>query len=287
MSSDSIDSETSTPPHRWQEAGEAWGCRAPEWACLYEHYSIDMLIALLPRLGVGPGMSLLDVACGSGLAVRVAAGMGADVAGIDAAAELVAVACERTPTADLRVGSMFELPWSDERFDAVMSVNGIWGGCSEAVDEAYRVLRPGGYFAISFWGKGPPLDIREVFKIFAFYAPEQHSSSMRRLNDIATPGIAEEMLEASGFVVLERGSRVSTIEWPDADVAWRAVSSIGPAVPALRSNESATLRDAVLAALEPCRDPRGGYRSRSDHQFVVARKPHGGAVPTTRSGIGA
>src|ERR1700678_918473 len=120
------DSATAAPPHSWQEAGEAWGSRAPGWACLYEHYSLDILIALLPRLGVGPGMSLLDVACGSGLAVRVADGMGADVAGIDAAAELVAVACDRTPTADLRVGSMFELPWADGRFDAVMSVNGIW-----------------------------------------------------------------------------------------------------------------------------------------------------------------
>ena len=98
---------------------------------------------------------------------------------------------------------------------------------------------------------------------------------MRRLNDIATPGVAEEMLEASGFSVLERGSRVSTMEWPDADIAWRAVSSVGPAVPALRSNDPAVLRDAVLAALEPCRDPRGVYRTRSDHQFVVATKPDG------------
>jgi SAM-dependent methyltransferase len=280
MASVRDDSSTDSAHDGWQQAGEAWGSRAPDWACLYEHYSLDMLMALLPRLGVGPGMSLLDVACGSGLAVRVADGMGAEVAGIDAADELVNVARDRTPTADLRVGSMFELPWHDDRFDAVMSVNGIWGGCGAAVDEAHRVLRPGGYFAISFWGLGPPLDIREVFKIFAFYAPEQHLGSMRRLNDIATPGVAEEMLEASGFSVLERGSRVSTIEWPDEDTAWRAVSSVGPAVPALRSNDSAVLRDAVLAALEPCRDPRGGYRSRSDHQFVVARKPSSGTRST-------
>src|SRR5271157_2723935 len=105
MASDRHTSETAPPSHDWQEAGEAWGSRAPDWACLYEHYSLDMLIALFPRLGVGPGMSLLDVACGSGLAVRVADGMGADVAGIDAAAELVGMARDRTPKADLRVGS--------------------------------------------------------------------------------------------------------------------------------------------------------------------------------------
>jgi ubiquinone/menaquinone biosynthesis C-methylase UbiE len=272
------DTAIASPPHKWEEAGEAWGSRAPDWACLYEHYSLDMLVALLPRLGVGPGMSLLDVACGSGMAVRVAHGMGADVAGIDAAAELVTVARQRTPTADLRVGSMFELPWADGCFDAVVSINGIWGGCGAALDEVNRVLRPGGLFAISFWGEGPPLDIREVFKIFAFHAPQQHRDSMRRLNDIATPGVAEEMLQASGFSVLERGGRISTIEWPDADIAWRAVSSVGPAVPALRSNDAAVLREAVLAALEPGRDGRGVYRTRSDHQFVVAKKP---TLPTT------
>jgi SAM-dependent methyltransferase len=272
MTSHYEDTATAEPAHRWEEAGEAWGSRAIDWSCLYEHYSLDMLVALLPRLGVGPGTALLDVACGSGLAVRVAAGMGAAVAGIDAAAELVAVASDRTPTADLRVGSMFELPWTDGQFDAVLSVNGIWGGCGVALDEAHRVLRPGGLVAISFWGQGPPLDIREVFKVFALHAPDQHRNSMRRLNNIAAPGVAEEMVERSGFSVLERGGRVSTIEWPDADTAWRAISSVGQAVPALRSTDPTILRDAVLAALEPCRDRRGAYRTRSDHQFVVARR---------------
>lgn len=259
--------------HDWRAAGEAWGSRARDWSCLYEHYSIDVLIALFARLSVGPATTLIDIACGSGLAVRIADAMGATVAGIDAASELVAVARERTPTADLRIGSMYALPWTDDSFDAALSVNGIWGGCDAALDEAFRVLRPGGLIGISFWGTGPPLDIRDFFRVFAAHAPDEHRGSMRQLNNISIPGVAEEMLTASGFAVLERGSRTSVIEWPDSEIAWRAISSVGPAVPALRTNDSSVLKREVLDALKPCRDQRGIYRMRSDQQFVLARKP--------------
>ncbi len=256
----------------WRAAGEAWGSHANDWSCLYEHYSVDVLLALFTRIGVGPATRLLDIACGSGLGVRLAYGAGASVAGIDAADDLVAVARARTPSADVRVGSMFELPWADGRFDAAVSVNGIWGGCEPALAEAHRVLRRGGILGISFWGQGPPLDIASFFRVFAVHAPDAHRGSMRRLNDISVPGVAEEMLRATGFEVIERGARVSVVEWPDAEIAWRAISSLGPAVPALRSNDPEVLRREVLTALEPCRDERGIYRTRSDQQFVVARR---------------
>jgi SAM-dependent methyltransferase len=273
MAIESRDGSQAIGTHDWRAAGEAWGNRANDWSCLYEHYSIDVLIALLARLGVGPDTRLLDIACGSGLAVRIVEAMGATVSGIDAAADLVAVAQERTSTADLRIGSMYALPWADESFDTAMSINGIWGGCEAALDEAFRVLRPGGLVGISFWGAGPPLDIRNFFRIFAVHAPEEHLASMRTLNNISTPGVAEEMLTASGFSVLERGSRTSVIEWPDTETAWRAISSIGPAVPALRANDPAMLKREVLRALEPCRDRHGIYRTRSEQTFVVASKP--------------
>jgi SAM-dependent methyltransferase len=259
--------------HDWRVAGEAWGSRANDWACLHEQYSVDVLFAMFTRLAVGPATSLLDIACGSGFAVRMATGAGAAVAGIDASSELIAVARERVPDADLRVGSMYALPWAEESFDTAMSVNGIWGGCDAALDEAFRVLRPGGVIGISFWGTGPPLDIRNFFRVFAVHAPQQHRASMRQLDGIHTPGVAEAMLTASGFTVLERGGRTSVLEWPDADLAWRAISTIGPAVPALRANDPAVLEREVLDALEPCRDARGIYRMRSDLQFVIARKP--------------
>lgn len=98
---------------------------------------------------------------------------------------------------------------------------------------------------------------------------------MKRLNHIARVGVAESMLNASGFEVLRRDRRISTIEWPDPRLAWRALSSLGPAVPALRHVDVAAIRRYVLAALEACRDRHGIYRLRNDHQFVIASKASG------------
>ena len=33
--------------HDWREAGAAWGHGAIDWACLYEHYSMEVLAATI------------------------------------------------------------------------------------------------------------------------------------------------------------------------------------------------------------------------------------------------
>lgn len=258
--------------HTWELAGDAWGRRAADWACLFEHYATETIFAIFDRVGVNAGTTLLDVACGSGLAVRLGAARGATVCGIDAADSLVDIACARTPDADVRVGTMFELPWEDESFDAVTAINGIWGGCDAAVDEAHRVLRPGGRIGMSFWGDQGPLDLRRCFVSFARNSPADHLEGMKRTNDIARPGVAEAMLAAAGFDVVERDHRISVLEWPDDDTAWRAMSSVGPAVPALEHVGPAALRPLVLEALADCRDEHGIYRFRNRQEFVIAEK---------------
>ncbi len=277
MTAAAVDPSLSGPDpatrHDWREAGDAWGRAAADWSCLFEHYAAAVIAAIHRRTDIGPGTTLLDVACGSGLALVQAASAGATVHGLDASEPLVDIARARLPGVDVRLGSMYDLPWPDASFDVVTSINGVWGGCDAAVVEAHRVLRPGGWLAISFWGDGQPLDLRPVFKVFAHSSPEVHLDGMRRLNDIATHGVAEAMLEDAGFVDIERHQRVSVLEWPDPDIAWRALSSIGPAVPALEHVGPAVLKRAVLDALEHCRDERGVYRFRNDHQFVLGRRP--------------
>ena len=74
------------------------------------------------------------------------------MAGIDASHRLVAVAQDRNPGSDIRVGDMNALPWEGDAYDVVTSSRGIWATTPDAVGEAYRVLVPGGRIGITVWG---------------------------------------------------------------------------------------------------------------------------------------
>ena len=136
----------------WEMVDEGWGRRASEFATLSEPANTREYLCVHQHLGVAQGDRLLDMACGAGLAIELAAIRGALCAGIDASNRLVAVAQDRSPSADIRVGDMEALPWEDGSFDIVTSFRGIWGTTTKAVEEAHRVLRPGGKLAMTCWG---------------------------------------------------------------------------------------------------------------------------------------
>ncbi len=140
------------PSPAWQQVDEGWGRRAVDFATLSEPANCREYVALHHHLRVGPGDRLLDLACGAGLAVELATAVGATCCGIDASPRLIAVARDRNPDADLRVGDMHDLPWDDASFDVVTSFRGIWGTTPDAVAEAHRVLAPGGRLGITVWG---------------------------------------------------------------------------------------------------------------------------------------
>lgn len=133
--------------------GPLWGARARDWAELAEPAQTPFYDAVFDEIRVGPGTRLLDVGCGAGLALTLAAKRGAVVAGLDAAEGLLAVARERLPEDDIRVGDLEELPYADATFTAATSFNAVQYATDPvlALRELARVLVPGSPVAILTW----------------------------------------------------------------------------------------------------------------------------------------
>ncbi|HUW04432.1 MAG TPA: class I SAM-dependent methyltransferase [Acidimicrobiales bacterium] len=268
--------ETTTGPSPdtrpdWQIAGEAWEHAAVDWAYRFEPHSRSSVEHVFATTGVGQGVDLLDLACGSGYALGIADGRGATTSGIDASAGLIEIAARRAPRADLRIGSMFELPWSDGSFDVVTSFNGVWGGCQPAIDEAFRVLRPGGSIGLTFWGPGKAMDLRDFFITLGTTTPGV-AAELMDLASIGKPGVCEAMVESSGFTVTERDATSAVLECTDDDDAWQVLRSPGAVLPSLEHVGEDPLRSLVLESVAHCRSEDGSYRIINEVTHVIAHK---------------
>jgi SAM-dependent methyltransferase len=233
----------------WKIVDEGWGRRAVDFATLAEPANCREYVAMHQRLAIGEGHRLLDVACGSGLAVELASIRGARCAGIDASPRLISVARSRTPGADIRVGDMQALPWDDESFDIATSFRGIWGTTPEAVDEVRRVLAPAGRIALTVWGnvgKSPGAWMMEPF-LWANEPKVRHQADM---NSLGKPGVGEAFLSSHGFDVAERFLVPFAFEFADPATYARALAATGPAYEAIQDigEDEFLTRAAALAA---------------------------------------
>jgi SAM-dependent methyltransferase len=265
---DTTTSTTAEVPD-WAIAGDAWGHAAADWAYLFEPYARDAIEHLFDALEIGEGTDLLDLACGSGYALARAARVGALPSGIDASSQLVEIARRRVPHGDLRAGDMFALPWADDSFDVITSFNGIWGGCTDALCEARRVLREGGRIGLTFWGPGSRLDLRDWFIALGTSTPAV-AEELMSLANIGSPGVVEEMLTVAGFTDVVRTAASAVLEFPDESTTWRALRSPGVVLPALEEIGEAALRERLMAAVEKCRADDGTYRIVNELTCVTA-----------------
>lgn len=106
----------------------------------------------------------LDVACGTGLATQVitASFPAAKVVGVDIAEDMVGLAQSLVPEATFIVADSFDLPFADESWDLIVSVDGIFGA-----RELARVCAPAGNIVIVYT-KGASIPVsRDVNEIAA------------------------------------------------------------------------------------------------------------------------
>jgi SAM-dependent methyltransferase len=130
---------------------------------------------LVERAGVGPGMRVLDVGCGTGNVAVRAAEAGAQVVGLDLTPELFEDARRYAAEVGVEVewveGDAEALPFDDESFDRVLSSFGVIFAPrhSVAAAEMARVLAPGGAIVVTGWT--PDGLNGEMFRIIGAHMP--------------------------------------------------------------------------------------------------------------------
>lgn len=206
---------------------------------------------LIDIAGLQPGQRVLDVACGTGVATRLAAervGAAGAVVGLDVNPGMLAVARSHSPpelSIEWSEASADSMPLPDEAFDVVLCQMGLQfvPDRRAALREMWRVLERGGRAIVTVPGPKPP-----VFKIMSdalahHLGPEAASFadlvfSLHDVDELA------ELLHSAGFREADVQAKPKILHLPaPADFLWQYIYSTPIAQAAAQAGEAK--RDAL------------------------------------------
>src|SRR4029450_11748646 len=258
----------------WEDVDAGWGRHATAFASLIENLHWREYQHLLDETGVALVSGYLDIACGSGLAIRLACERGATASGLDASRGLTAIAAARSPAATIKVGDMLHLPFDAASFDVATSFRGIWGNGLDALREARRVVRPGGKVGLSFWGNQRRMEAYPLFAVLGQTSQTERENTGAMVN-IGRPGVAEQLMTEAG---LEPGTRTSPRlywEFPDIERAARALASTGPAYLVIQHIGEAAFMASAREAATSLSVEGVGVRAEGEGECLVVVVAHG------------
>ena len=237
---------------------EMWNGVAPGWDANAQFVDEQLAFAtetLLDAAGIGEGDAVLDLAAGpggAGLAAAERVGPRGTVVLSDVAADMVAVAARRAGARTQVSTAVFdqsEIAAEDGQFDAVISRHGLMfvEDAVGAVQEAARVLRPGGRYAAMTWGArdlnpwlGLVLDA--VGEQFGVPFPPPSIRGPFSLDDAA---VLTSVLEDGGLLDVQVEAMATPMHAASLEAWWERVPKLaGPLAIALAGMEP-DVRDAI------------------------------------------
>lgn len=217
--------------------------------------------ALVAKLGVAPGLKVLDVGCGDGTTAIPAAQLGADVLGVDIASNLVAAGNARAKSLGLtnvhfQEGDASDLnELDDDSFDLVVSIFGAMFAPRpfDVAKELVRVTRPGGRIVMGNWIPGDPTLVAQVLKIASAYTPPPPEGFVSPM----TWGVEDQVVErfvAAGVpkqnIVCERDTFTFTLQRSPSEFLEQFRTYYGPTMNAYEAAAANGRGDELHAELE-------------------------------------
>lgn len=224
-----------------------------------------MHAAVLEATAVGPGTTLLDLGCGTGVFARAATDRGARVTGIDLDPVAVARAAAEVPEGVFVVGDAQEPPsW---QFDVVAAVQ-LLMHVADPVAVLAAAGRAGAVVAATVWGREEECDMRVFGEALAPWLGQRPRSGP----STTEPTRLRAVTEQAGLDLERVEQVVCPFHYADEEELLGSLfdSALGRAVG--RRAGPVALRKAVLDRLAPYRTAAGGYRLENVFRVLVARR---------------
>ncbi len=215
---------------------------------------------LLEHANPQPGERVVDVACGTGVAARLAAprvGATGVVVGVDVNPAMLAVAsalpAPEGPTIDWCEGNASALPLPDHSFDLALCVAGLqfFPDRLQALQEMHRLLGTGGRVALCVWRSIEHYPAqRLIWGAIARYL-NTTISAITPAYSLGDAGELRTLMESADFVDVEIVVRSCIVREPvTTDVVSRHLAAM-PAIANMTTGELAALAEAVESEIGP------------------------------------
>jgi ubiquinone/menaquinone biosynthesis C-methylase UbiE len=257
----------------------------------YERYIVptwmlDWTEDLLAAGNVGPGKRVLDVACGTGIVARNAAGLtvpGGRVAGLDADEGMLRVAEECAGAKGSAAIEWYQadvccMPFSPDEFDVVFCHQGLqfFPDRAAALHEMARVLSPGGRLALGVWGRADKSPfVMAINDVLGDYLGEDATALFRKACSLSDRPVLQKLVRDAGFVNIRTRRRVKVCRHPSLVELLPAYFSIFPVareIAAMPEEERARMFSSLVTALADCREGEG-LATPTENIILTAEKP--------------